>query len=327
MRRNELTDEQVLRHAARISLDAPSIFNTQPWRWEADPEILRLYADRQRRLLATDPQGRLLVISCGGALHHARTALAVAGDAAKVQRLPDRQDPDLLAELRLSGTHEPTLAELHMHAAIRRRRTDRRPFTDQPVAQAICQEMIAVAQAEGAHLHIVGGGQIAALASAAARAGALQLSDEAYQAELADWTDRPLSSGGGVPISATVGPVPRRVPVRDFAPFGGETMPAGPGRDRGARYMIVSTDGDEPMDWLRAGEAMSAVLLTAVSEELGTAPISHVTEFPDTREELRSMVPGGRWPQLMIRVGHAPPGEPAQTARRYYDEAVNPITP
>ena len=48
---------------------APSVHNTQPWLWRAHAHTLDLYADRSRRLGATDPEGRNLVISCGAALH------------------------------------------------------------------------------------------------------------------------------------------------------------------------------------------------------------------------------------------------------------------
>lgn len=64
------------------------------------------------------------------------------------------------------------------------------------------------------------------------RVGALQLSNPDYQHELADWTHRPPWNGDGVPLSTTVDPVPQRVPVRDFAPFGGDTMPAGIDNDQ-----------------------------------------------------------------------------------------------
>jgi hypothetical protein len=55
----------VLEPATRTSLYAPSVFNTQPWRWRIIADRTELYADSTRRLDVTDPAGRLLLISCG----------------------------------------------------------------------------------------------------------------------------------------------------------------------------------------------------------------------------------------------------------------------
>src|SRR5690606_6798678 len=69
----------VLADAARAAGAAPSVHNTQPWRWRVYPDRLDLFADRSRQLTVADPDGRLLTVSCGAALHHARVALVAAG--------------------------------------------------------------------------------------------------------------------------------------------------------------------------------------------------------------------------------------------------------
>src|SRR3954469_25979696 len=93
----------VLADAAQASLLAPSVFNTQPWRWRIAGDTMELSADPERRLDVTDPEGRLLLLSCGTALHHARTALAGAGWSATVERISDEAHPQLLARIRLGA--------------------------------------------------------------------------------------------------------------------------------------------------------------------------------------------------------------------------------
>ncbi|GAA1411938.1 Acg family FMN-binding oxidoreductase [Catellatospora coxensis] len=324
MTADETTSAPALYDAARTALAAPSIFNTQPWRWHAEPDQLRLYADRRRQLFTADPQGRLLTISCGAGLHHARTALAAAGLDAAVAELPDPADPDLLATIRIAGPHEPALAELQAFTAITRRHTDRRPFTTQPVTDAACRALITAGETQHAHVHLVRPEQVAVLALTAVRAGALQLSDPDYRAELADWTHRPPWSGEGVTTDTTVRAVPRKVPIRDYAPFGGQTMHPGRDTDAGARYLVLYTDDDTPIAWLHAGQALSAVLLTATVHGLGSAPISDVTEVPGTRDELRRLLPGLGQPQVCVRIGYAQPCTPPPTTRRPYEESINP---
>lgn len=165
------------------------------------------------------------------------------------------------------------------------------------------------------------------MALAAVRAGALQLSDSGYRAELMDWTHRPGWSGDGVPIESTVDTVARRVPVRDFTPFGGNAAQAGPDTDLGATYAVIFTDDDTPLSWLTAGEALSAVLLTATALGLATAPISDVTEVAATRDELRRIIaPQQGHPQVTVRIGHPAGGNPPPRApRRLADEVITPL--
>lgn len=88
--------------AARATL-APSIHNSQPWRFEVLDDRLDLYLDRARRLPAVDPLGREAAISCGAALFGLRVALAAAGLDATTSVLPDPTREALRRELRLVG--------------------------------------------------------------------------------------------------------------------------------------------------------------------------------------------------------------------------------
>lgn len=105
-----LSAEEVLYQAACVACRAPSIANSQPWRWRIGDETLELRADPSRQLTVAHPQGRLMTLSCGAALHHATVVLAGFGAAATVQRIDDPNDPDLLARLTLAGPHQDLLA-------------------------------------------------------------------------------------------------------------------------------------------------------------------------------------------------------------------------
>jgi nitroreductase len=316
-------EHEVLTAAAEAALRAPSIFNTQPWQWRVDANTLELYADRDRQLTTTDPYGRLLLLSCGASLHHARVALAAAGWRVVVDRFPDPRDTDLLARIRLAAPAVPAAEDLAMSAAIRARRTDRRPFAEQPVSDAQLQDLVAAAESEGAQLHDVRPNQMPMLAVAVAAAQAAEKSDDAYRSELLRWTNRPQWSADGVPQKTGVTHVARRVPVRDFVSAPDEGMAVAPGGDHGARYLVIHGPGDEPKDWLGAGEAVSAVLLTAVSLGLGVAPISDVIEVEHPRALVRGLLPGPGQPYLIVRCGHCVDATPIVDApRREATEAI-----
>lgn len=110
-----------------LACRAPSVHNSQPWRWIADGVTLQLWADPTRAMPATDHTGRELLLSCGAVLDHLRVAMAAAGWASATRRFPDPDNPDHLATLQFQPA-EVTGAQQLRANAITRRRTDRLPF-------------------------------------------------------------------------------------------------------------------------------------------------------------------------------------------------------
>src|SRR2546423_3711971 len=155
----------VLTEAAEAALRAPSIFNTQPWRWRVAGDVLELRLDPERLLPVVDPDRRLATLSCGIALHHALTALAAAGQTAAVGRLPDPADTELLARIRVAGQHAADPADIRRYQAIAIRHTDRRLFSDQQVPRAALDLLRDAAEANGAHLHVLPGDDVPMLAA------------------------------------------------------------------------------------------------------------------------------------------------------------------
>jgi len=313
----------VLEAAARTSLRAPSVFNTQPWRWHITGDTMELWAEPDRRLQATDPDGRLLLLSCGGALHHARTALAADGWAATVARLPDGDRPNLLARLHQEGRVPPDPEARILAGAIGRRRTDRRAFGDRPVSDDTLTALRRIVESQGAYLHVVPDDQVPMLGISSEQAADIESSDPAYRSELTQWTNRPPWTGDGVPPATAVEPALRRVPVRNFAPQGAEVLPVGEDHDKGAEYMIVYGMGDRPIDLLRGGEALSALLLKATADGLSSAPLSEAVEVAWPRYLLRELLSDVGEPYVVVRVGYVESGQllPA-TPRRAATETI-----
>ena len=316
-----------LAHAAYAAGLAPSVHNTQPWRWRVHPDRLDLFADRSRQLGVADPSGRLLVISCGAALHHARVALAAEGWQAEVRRCPDPDQPDHLARLGPVGRIGVGAAAVRRFQAAQRRRTDRRPVTETPVSRDVLERIRTAVEAERAHLHILPDEQVADLAVAAARAGTLESADEALRAELRFWVGGPRPAGTGVPDTVIpVHPPVAEVPVRDFGSpgalatepgadqSGADQSGAGADRgaeaDRGATYAVIFGEEDTVEGWLRAGEALSAAWLTATEHGVAVLPFSAPMEVPATRTILRRILAGLGHPYLVLRFGMSDPEHP-----------------
>lgn len=291
----------VLLSAVRAAGRAPSVHNTQPWRWVVRPDALELYAVRQRQLNVSDPVGRLLMVSCGAALHHARTALAAAGLFTAVTRLLDPDRPDHLATIDIIGRMDPSAAGQRLYAAIANRHTDRRPLADEPVAPETLEAIRSAVEREGAWLHLLPPDQVLDLAIAAQHAQDLESTDPDWRTELAYWTSTALGDGHGVPDAVIPShPSTSTVPGRDFAHRGTLT---GNGSDRAAVFGILHGAQDSPVDWLRAGEALSAAWLTATAAGVSLVPLSAAVEVGVTRRALRRALGQLGQPYLVLRLG------------------------
>jgi hypothetical protein len=300
-----LASEDILYEAACVACRAPSIANSQPWLWRIHGDTLELRADYSRQLTVADPHGQLLIMSCGAILHHATVVLAVLGVAVEVERLADANDPDLLARVTLTGPHEITADDMRMHHALRTRRTDRRPFRGtRPLPDTVIKLLQRAAEPFGVGLQVFDPAGVGLLAQAARHAATIADRDPARVAELVAWTTgRDPASRSGVPPTVAVRQVPRAVPVRNFAPGGTPEADPGPGDDRYTTYTTLSTMTDHRQDWIRAGEAASAVLLTATTLGVATSLSSEVVEVPGARALLHSIIAPAGFPQLVMRLG------------------------
>jgi hypothetical protein len=305
--------QRALYAAAERAILAPSILNSQPWSWRVHRSSLELFADPDRQLHGIDPDRRLLTLSCGGALHHACVALRVRGLEPRVERAPDRTQPDLLALIRVAGPHAVTWVDRTEASSIGAR---------VPVTARDVELLQRAADAHGARLHMVTTDQKPFLALAAASAEQMEEREESYQRDLAAWTDDRMR-GEGIPRETLVSAaVPRTVPLRDFA-GGGETgLHPGLGDDTYADYLILSTAADDPPDWLRGGEAMSAVWLDATARRIAATVISNVIEVPGARALVAGLLPTGGHPQIVLRIGIAAQPTPPPASPRRAPETV-----
>ena len=307
----------VFEEAATAAGRAPSIHNTQPWHWRVHRDALDLWSVPQRQLAQADPEGRMMTISCGAAVHHSVVALAALGHRAGVAILPEPARPGLLARLRIIGGQPPTAADMRRYQAIAIRHTDRRPVTGEPVpAPALAAIAAAVAAqdprpltAPGAHLHVLHSDQVIELAAAASYAQTTENADETLCAELDYWVGGERPTGVGVPDANLPAGTPQTtVPGRDFGRTG--TLPISAGHDRAASYGLVYTDVDDAAGWLIAGQAMSAGWLAATELGVTVLPLSAPVEVPATRIRLREMLTADSYPQLVLRLGNADPNSP-----------------
>jgi nitroreductase len=308
--------DHVLARAARTAGLAPSIHNTQPWRWRIHASQADLYADLARHLKQNDPDRRMLTLSAGAALHHMTTALAAGGYRAEVTPLPDQSDPLLLARVVLTGKEPAPARALQMAYAIRSRHTDRRPLLDVPLPDGAIDALRSAVTEFGIGLDPLDRNQVIDLASATYEAQQAQVTDPAALGELEHWAGDSRPPFAGVPASVIPDrPAETTVPTRDFGHVG--RLPLADTHDNAATYVILYGMDDEPGSWLRAGEALSALWLTATDRGIAVMPLSVAAEEPATRFKLRQILSGVGYPYIAVRLGTPDPegSEPPRTPR------------
>ncbi|MEU8894775.1 NAD(P)H nitroreductase [Nocardia sp. NPDC048505] len=296
-------DAETLHAALDLAIRAPSVHNSQPWRWRITGSAVQLCADPERHLPATDPQQRGLILSCGAALHHLRVAMAMLGWESAVTYLPEPGDPDHLAAVEFTP-REPVRADFELSAAVLHRRSDRRRYTSWRVPPGYIRAIAAHASRNGAVVRHVPEGLRAHLARPAREAVDQHAEDPEYQRELARWSGR-RGTADGVPAANS--PVPHaddEIPVRAFA---GPELPDRTQHPDAAEWLVLCTAADDRRSRLRAGEAISAALLTATDLGLSSCLQTEPLGVPELRADIRTHVLlDCAYPQAMVRVGWVP---------------------
>jgi len=305
------TAEQIAEYVVAESVWAPSVHNTQPWRFTVGPQQISLHADAGRRLAVADPDGREMMISCGAALFTVRLALRSLGYVPDTRVLPDPGDPALVAQVSWPERAAVTEFERRLFGQVRQRRTHRGAFDPEPLPPDLLAALRAEAAHDGAALRIMADdGRRAALAEAVQTAErSLELDPKRVQ-ELARWTPAPGSArDDGVPATS----YPARAehtdpfyPTRDFARGHGWGFPplssAAAARAAGVVALLI-TAADRPADWVNTGQALQRMMLTASACGAAVALHSQPLELAWLREFVRTQLSDGAYPHLVLRIG------------------------
>jgi hypothetical protein len=273
---------------------------------------------------SADRSGREAILSCGAVLDHVRIAMVAAGWQAHIERFPNPNNRDHLASLEFSPLEFVTDAQRNRTEAILQRRTDRLPL-DRPTYWASFEPVLRSSVDESvAMLNVLSDDVRPQLVEASQLTEALRRDDASYHAELQWWTS-PFALSEGVPPDALASDSEQqRVDVaRDF-PSRSHLDRRGDVAVDWSKVLVLSTAEDTRTDVLRCGEALSTVLLECTMAGMATCTLTHLIELDDSRDIVRKLIGGRGEPQVLIRVGIAPPMEdlPAATPRRPLDDVL-----
>lgn len=315
-----LTDDEVgiLLTAA---VHAPSIHNTQPWRFEVHGPVVDVRLDEERTLPAADPAARAARIGIGAAVFNLRVAAAMLGRESRVAANPDPKYPEIAARIFLAARETPVPRLSSLYGELRRRHTYRGPLLDHAVSPKVLYRLDDAARDERAQLRWLGRPELTQLGTILRHTDADDLHDEDRLHERQRWIggDR---SDDGIHESA-LGPLPARPAfVRNLSAGFDSTHRSQAVYETHPAIAVLSTRDEHTTAWVQAGQALQRVLLVATSYDLTASFLNHVLERTAPRRQVRDLISDRSWPQMVIRIGY-PAQSTGGTSRRNWRDSFD----
>jgi len=314
-------------YLVEVAARAPSVHNTQPWRFSATGQAIELYADASRQLME-DPAGREMIISCGAALFGLRLAVRSLGYQPEVDLFPEPSQRRLLARVRAGRAAPMTADERAMLQAAPHRHTHRGAFEPGLLPGGLLERLRDDAEAEGATLAVIDDGpayqRLTAILAAWSRWRDLYPTSPAEirtRAETLRWTHEVGSQArDGVParaFPAAADGAAGGLPQRDFDLDRGWGFPPSAGPPAPVTAVMVAR-GEDERNWLRAGQALQRILLRGTSQWVFARLQTQPLQSASVRAQIRSSLTPSGSPQLLLELGVARTSRP--TGRRPVDE-------
>lgn len=321
MNSDQLTPDQleVLLGAAGA---APSMHNTQPWRFDVDGSVINVHLDDSRTLPAEDPEGRAARIGIGAAVFNLRVAAAHLGLDSWFGLAPYEGEPDLMARVVFapSTAAVPPLGLLYRE--IPRRHTDRAPARPVDIASPVRAELQRAAFAEGADLTFVPAERLDRVLWLEVDADLRGVVDSARITERRHWIGGHRTADG-VPAAA-LGPRSIAYPavVRDLSATPAERSRPAARFEANPVLAVLSTEGDHASDQLTAGMALQRVLLVATRHGLSASFLNQSLEYDDLRRHVQELTGKPGHAHMLMRLLPSVAHEP--TPRRPVADTLTP---
>lgn len=319
-----LADEDVRLRIVSFGLLAPSIANLQPWWVSLKHRGILIALEPHRFLPHSDPDLHQTFVSHGAFIETLRLAAGEFGLAASVNHFPSGEpseanqfaSPVARVDLAPGGTHDPLTEHLS------RRRTNRQPFRLEAISSALLAELASVAPPDAAIQWITEPESRRSIVEAVLEATGSSLEDPDRYAETVAtlrWSEDEVDASRDGITLGHLGLTPwsewyeRLVRTRASVADGGmrdrlmeltrrqaETAPA---------FGVITTASEGRVAELTAGAALMRIHLAATARDIALQPLNAPLEGRTTLPA--GLVPPGRVPHLLLRVGFAEPTRPS----------------
>ncbi|MCK5284445.1 MAG: nitroreductase [Alphaproteobacteria bacterium] len=317
-----------LEFCIRYAILAHSTYNSQPWYFVVDDNIVSVYADYRYALPVIDPDDRQLFMSCASALFNLRLAIRYFGLEENTQLIPNTKDENLIARVRVSNKkYIPSDEEKILFASITTCQLNRSAFHIKNVEKDKIEALKNAARKEGAWLYVCEGDERDIVSHFIAEADYMQISNKSFRRELAAWLDaRRFVSGDGEPhfastVKERINTIKPKI-VRRFEVESGQVVHDDQIMKGSPVLAILGGEKGGNINRLYAGQGLMRVLLQAEAEGLSVSTLNQPCEVPDLRLRLHDEIDRmyGR-AQYILRIGYAEPVA-IQSLRRSLESVI-----
>ena len=320
------TPADIARALVSAAVLAPSQWNTQPWRFESEQNVIRIVADTQRELPALDPGRRDMTLSLGAALENLLIAARAYGLRPAVTYLPNAGANGVMAQVTWTAGEPPR--DRALFAAIPERRTSRREFDGRGIYLQNRAQLTAQIPDDFRLNWLDDREGVRGVADLAFESVKAQVLDPRTGGERYAWIrfgdDEAHQRGDGIEVDALeLGGLAQWLAGRYFNPhswlvrFGAENaakQARAQIRSAGALALLTGPRGGAAQ-CLAAGQAYERLALMATTLGIAQHPISEPLSTEGMRADLaRRFGAQGEEPLMLVRLGHAK--RPNPTPRR-----------
>jgi nitroreductase len=311
--------ELQLRFLVRYAILAPSVRNSQPWRFAVEGNRVELLADLRRGLPVADPDQRELYISLGCALENLLVAAEHFGFRHEVSYLPTPDSGEVAASVAFApgGIRSPARDGIALEAILARH-NDNSVFRPIAVPPALCR-CLQACQTDSEPRFDLTADQLFCrwVERLTLEADRREFADPEFRNEVAHWIGHGGLSNPG--LAARVGSF--AVAHLDL----GESVARQDHRivESAALLGVISTTNDTHLDHIRTGQLFERIWLTATTMGITIHPMSQTMRRPESRSAVAELLPVTGWtPQHLFRVGYSSREAPRFTPRRPLEEAL-----
>jgi molybdopterin/thiamine biosynthesis adenylyltransferase len=300
---SDATPNDAIGRVVAAAVRAPSGGNVQPWHVSTDDQAITI-ALAPEHTSTMDVGYRASAVAVGAAAFNARVAAAADGILGPVSLRPGDDEHPLQAVLRLGDGTDRDLAALY--DAMLARETNRHHGKQVSLTDEIVERLQAVAEREGARLHLLTeSNDVAKAAAIFAESDRIRYLTPRLHAEMISevrFPEDPCQDSGIdvrslelIPADLVKLDVLRRADVMAYLEEWG--LGGALGSDTSERILagscvaVVSTGGQALTDYARAGSAVEAVWIVAQQSGLAVQPVSPVFLYAHDDRDLEELSP------------------------------------